>query len=247
MAEDRVEFERKDGIGIAWIDNQAKRNALSSRVLADLSAILDTVERDGKIKVLVIAPRGKHFSAGFDIGGIDDLPALRERLALFARTLPQIERLSVPVIAAARGYVYGGGFELALACDMIVASERAVFWFPEANLGGCPPFACLRLYQIVGRPRAKEIIMTCKQLSASEALALGIVNRVVKEEELIDSALSLAQDIAQKGSAVIQMIKIGINRELGSSDIAYWRGCDLAPKSYEDWQKGIKAFFGAKQ
>lgn len=246
MAEDRVEFERKDAIGIAWIDNQAKRNALSSAVLSDLSTILYNVERDKEIKVLVLAPRGKHFSSGFDIGGVDDLPALRERLALFARTLPHIERLPVPVIAAARGYVFGGGFELALACDMIVASEGAVFWFPEANLGGCPPFACLRLYQIVGRPRAKEIIMTCKRISAAEAASLGIVNRVVKEEELIDSALGLAQEIAQKGSAVIQMIKVGINRELGGSDVAYWRGCDLAPKSYEDWQQGIKAFFGGR-
>jgi enoyl-CoA hydratase len=247
MAEDRVEFEKREAVGIAWIDNQEKRNALSSGVLGDLSRILDTVERDKEIRVLVLTPRGKHFSSGFDIGGMDDIPALRDRLALFARTLPQIERLSVPVIGAVRGYVFGGGFELALACDMIIASERAVFWFPEASLGGCPPFACLRLYQLVGRPRAKEIIMTCKRISAPEAASMGIVNKVVTEDELVDSALNLAQEIAQKGSAVIQMIKVGINRELGSSDIAYWRGCDLAPRSYEDWQVGIKALFGGKE
>jgi len=144
-------------VGIAWIENPTKGNALISKVLGDL------------------------------------IEVLRERLDLFGHLLPQVERLSVPVLAA----VKGAGFELALACDMIIASEKASFCFPEPALGG-PPFGAIRLAELVGRPGAKEIIMTCKRISASEAASIGLVNKVVADEELMDSAISLAEDIVEK-------------------------------------------------
>jgi enoyl-CoA hydratase len=153
----------------------------------------------------------------------------------------------VPVLAAVRGSAFGGGFELALACDMIIASEKASFCFPEPALGGCPPFGAIRLADLVGRLRAKEIMMTCRRVPASEAASLGLVNRVVADEELMDSAISSAEDIVKKGPIAIQMIKGAMNREMCGSDLAYWKGTDLSSRAFEDFQEGVKAFFAGKE
>jgi enoyl-CoA hydratase/carnithine racemase len=228
MAEERVDFETKGAIGIAWIENPEKGNALSSKVLGDLLEILNVVERDKKLLFLILSSRGKHFCTGFDIAGIEDTEAVRE------------------VLAAVRGATFGGGFELALACDMIIASEKASFCFPEPALGGCPPFGCIRLGELVGRPRAKEIMMTCRRVPASEAASIGLVNKVVADEELMDSAITLAEEIIKKSPIAIQMIKVAMNREIGGSDLAYWKGTDLSSRGYEDFQEGVKAFFEGK-
>jgi len=246
MAEDRADFEKKGAVGIAWIENPAKGNALSSKVMGDLLEILNVVERDKKLLFLILSSRGKHFCTGFDIAGIEDTDAVRARLELFASLLPQVERLPVPVLAAVRGAAFGGGFELALACDMIIASEKANFCFPEPALGACPPFGAIRLAELVGRPRAKEIMMTCRRVPASEAASIGLVNKVVADEELEDSALSLAEDIAKKGPIAIQMIKVAMNRGIGGSDLAYWQGTDLSVRASQDFQEGVKAFFAGK-
>jgi enoyl-CoA hydratase len=244
MAQDRADFEPKGAIGIAWIENPGKGNALSAKVLTDLAKVLDVVERDKKLGFLILSSRGKHFSSGFDIAGIEDRDAVRERLELFARLLPQVERLRVPVLAAVRGAAFGGGFELALACDMILASEKASFCFPEPALGGCPLFGALRLPQLIGRPRAKEIMMTCRRVPASEAASIGLVNRVVADDELMDSAISLAEDIVEKGPIAIQMIKVSMNREMGGSDLAYLKGTELSTRSS---QEGVTALFEGKE
>jgi enoyl-CoA hydratase len=247
MAEDRTEFEKKGSIGIAWIDNTAKGNALSSKVMGDLAEILNVVERDKKLLFLILSSRGKHFCSGMDIAGIEDTEAMRGRLDLFARLLPQVERLPVPVLAAVSGNAFGGGFELALACDMIIASEKASFCFPEPALGGCPPFGAMRLAELVGRLRAKEIMMTCRRVPASEAASIGLVNKVVADEELMNSAISLAEDVVKKGPIAIQMIKVAMNREMGGSDLAYWKGTDLSSQAFDDFQEGVKAFFAGKE
>jgi enoyl-CoA hydratase len=246
MAEDRTDFEKKGAIGIAWIDNQAKGNSLSSKVMGDLSEILNVVDRDKQILLLILTSRGKHFCTGMDIAGIEDTEAMRGRTDFFARLLPQIESLPVPVLATVRGSAFGGGFELALACDMIIASEKASFCFPEPALGACPPFGAMRLAELVGRIRAKEIMMTCRRVPAAEAASIGLVNKVVADEELMNSAISLAEDIAKKGPVAIQMIKVAMNRQIGGSDMAYWKGTDLSSRGYEDFQEGVKAFFAGK-
>jgi len=227
MAEDRANFEKKGSIGIAWIENPNKGNALSSNVLGDLLGILDFMERDKNLLFLILSSRGKHFCTGFDIAGIEDTEAIRERISLFAHLLPRIERLRVPVLATVKGAAYGGGFELALACDLIIASEKASFAFPEPAIGGCPLFGAVRLPQLIGRPRAKEIMMTCRRVAAHEALAIGLLNKVVSDEALMDSAIALADDIVQKGPVAIGMIKLAMNQKLGGPDLAYLKGYEL--------------------
>ena len=246
MAEDRTDFEKKGAVGIAWIDNQAKGNSLSSKVMGDLSEILNVVDKDKQLLILILTSRGKHFCTGMDIAGIEDTEAMRARTDFFARLLPQIESLPVPVLAAVRGNAFGGGFELALACDMIIASEKANFCFPEPALGACPPFGAMRLAELVGRIRAKEIMMTCRRVPAAEAASMGLVNKVVADEELTDSAISLAEDIAKKGPVAIQMIKVAMNRQIGGSDMAYWQGTALSARASQDFEEGVKAFFAGK-
>jgi len=247
MVEDRADFETKGPIGIAWLENPAKGNALSANVLEDLGKILDVVERDEKLLFLILTSRGKHFCTGFDIAGIEDADAVRERISLFARVLQRIERLRVPVLAAVGGTALGGGVELVLACDLIIASEKAIFSFPEPAIGGCPLFGAIRLPPLIGRPRAKEIMMTCRRVPAGEAATIGLVNRVVAGEELMDSAISLAEDIVKKGPIAIQMIKVSMNREMGGADLTYMKGYELSPLAYEDFQQGVKAFFKGKE
>jgi enoyl-CoA hydratase len=247
MAEDRTEFEKKGSIGIAWIDNTAKGNSLSSKVMGDLVEILNVVERDKQLLLLILTSRGKHFCTGMDIAGIEDTEAMRGRTDLFARLLPQIESLPVPVLAAVRGAAFGGGFELALACDMIIASEKASFCFPEPALGACPPFGAIRLAELVGRLRAKEIMMTCRRVPAAEAASIGLVNKVVADEAVTDAAISLAEDIVKKGPIAIQMIKVAMNRQIGGSDMAYWQGTALSARAFADFEEGVKAFFEGKE
>jgi len=247
MAEDRADFETKGAIGIAWIENPAKGNALSSRVLRDLLEILNIVERDKKLLLLIVSSRGKHFCTGFDIAGIEDTDTVRERLESLGQLLPQVERLRVPVLATVRGAAFGGGFELALACDLIIASEKAIFCFPEPALGACPLFGAIRLPPLIGRTRAKEIMMTCRRVSASEAASIGLVNKVVADEELMDSAIILAEDIVKKGPIAIQMVKVSMNRGIGGPDLAYMKGYELSPLASEDFQGGVKAFFEGKE
>lgn len=198
-------------MGIAWIENPTKGNALSSKVLGDL------------------------------------IEVLRERLDLFGHLLPKVERLPVPVLATVRRAAFRGSFELALACGMIIASEKASFCFPEPALGACPLFGAIRLPQLIGRLRAKEIMMTCRRVPAAEAASIGLVNKVVADEELMDSAISLAEDIVKKGPIAIQMIKVSMNQGMGGSDLAYLKGTDLSSQAFEDFQEGVKTFFEGKE
>ena len=247
MVEDRADFETKGPIVIAWLENPAKGNALSTNVLEDLGEILDVVERDEKLLFLLLTSRGKHFCTGFDIAGIEDADAVRERIGLFARVLQRIEKLPVPVLAAVRGAAFGGGFELALACDLVIASEKAIFCFPEPALGACPLFGAIRLPPLVGRPRAKEIMMTCRRVPAWEAASIGLVNKVVADEELTDSAMGLAEDIVKKGPIALQMVKVSMNRGISGPDLTYMKGYELSPRASGDFQEGVKAFFAGHQ
>lgn len=247
MTPGKTDFETRGAIAIAWIENPDKGNALSLEVLRDLAKILDIVEQDQKLPFLIISSRGGNFSTGFDMTIVQDRHALREGFELFARVLFQIERLPLPVLAAVRGAAFGAGFELALACDLIIASETATFCFPEANMGACALFGAIRLPQLVGKLKAKEIMMTCRKIPAPEAAGIGLVNKVVADRELLDSAISLAQEISGKGASAIQMIKFSMNRESGISDLAYLRGADLSTRAFEDFQKGVNLFFQNKK
>ncbi len=246
MAEGRTELEIRGPIGIGWIDNPAKRNALSVGVLRDLDQILDTLEQDEKTRVLILSSKNENFSAGFDIDRSDP-DALEERRTLFARILPRMEKMPQPILAAVKGYVFGGGFELALASDMIIASDTAQFSLPEAKLGAFPVFAVLRLHHLVGRHKAKEVMMTCRRVPAEEAQRMGLVNEVVPDERLMETAMGIAEEVLKKGPLAIEMIKAAVNRDLGGADLAYMHAARQAISGSEDIREGMRAFFERRE
>ncbi len=246
MAEDRCEVEVKGNLLIARIDNPTKRNALGGNVLRGLTSACETIEKDKKLTIFLLTSKGDHFCAGMDIGGAD-LAAMQENISLFNELLPRLEALPVPVLAAVRGIAFGGGFELAMACDMIMASETAVFSLPEPALGACPPFGALRLGNIVGRPRAKEILMSCRRVMAAEADKIGLVVKVVPDKDLDAQAVKMAEDIMKKGPIALQLIKNAVNIGLGGSDMAYYRACGLSARVSSDFDEGMKAFMQKRE
>lgn len=199
-----VTIERRGAVAVVTIDRQEALNALSSAVLSDLESALGELEQDAAIRALVLTGAGaKSFVAGADIKemsgfGEAEGKAYAERgQALFAR----IERFQKPVVAAVNGFALGGGCELAMACHVRYASQKARFGQPEVKLGLIPGFGgTQRLTRLVGRGRALEILLDGnKMLPADEALRIGLINAVFPPEELLDAAVALAERIAQMG------------------------------------------------
>lgn len=190
-------------------------NALNTQVLEELSIAIDEVEKDQDVYVLIITGEGKAFVAGADI------VEMKEKNAAEARTFSQLgieifrklELTEKPVIAAVNGFALGGGCELAMSADIRIAGEKAKFGQPEVGLGITPGFAgTQRLSRLVGTAKAKELIFTADIISAHEAERIGLVNKVVPQEELLSTALEMGNKIASKGQLAVRYSKAAINR-----------------------------------
>ena len=242
-------YEKSDNVGVLTVNRPDKLNALSNELTEELLQILDTVEKDVDLRVLVITGAGdKAFVAGADIKELVERDAVmgrdvsRSRQALFAR----IENLPVPVIAAVNGYALGGGLELALACNIRIASEKAQFGAPEVKLGIIPgDGGTQRLPRLVGLGRAMEMVLTGDFIDALEAHRIGLVNRVVPHEELMENVMALAKKIASRPPLAVQYAKEAVNRsQEGDTASGY------ALESYlhalacttEDKTEGVAAF-----
>lgn len=203
-----VRVERRESVGIVSIDRPEKRNALSPEVLADLADGVEGLDRDRDIHCIVIAGSDKVFAAGADIG------AMVERTfqeVLEASTMPLWQRISscsTPLIAAVSGFALGGGCELALLCDMIVASETAQFGQPEVTLGIIPGAGgTQRLARVIGKQRAMEMVLTGRRINAQEAHSMGIVNVVASKGDWLEEAVKLAEMIASRPPLAVRLGK----------------------------------------
>lgn len=206
--------------------NSPKANILSTAALKELIGAMDSL-RAGEAKAVVITAEGGSFIAGADIkemSGFSQKDAAAFA-ALFHRAMNVIEEFPCPVIAAVNGFALGGGTELTLACDMVVASEAAVFGQPEINLGIIPGGgATQRLSRRVGLLMAKEMIFTGRRVNAAEALAIGLVNKVVPKDKLMDEAMAVARAIASKYVQCLAAAKSLINSgSLGKEIDAFGR------------------------
>ena len=215
-----VEFEKRGAIALVTLDEPGKLNALSAGIREGVSASLARIEADPDIRVGIITGSGeKAFCAGADISGFDfSADAVKQFIEEIVTFLASPESCSKPLIAAVNGMAFGGGFELAIACDFILASERATFGVPEIKLGLLPGFAVVRLAEMVGRPKAKEMSMLGDPVSADEAVRLGIALRAVAPERLMEEALAMAEKIASKPQMAVRMAKAFYNRGLGGDD-----------------------------
>jgi enoyl-CoA hydratase len=216
-------LEKEGRIATLTFNRPEKRNPLNEEIVLEFESLLHQIRDDKDIRVLIFTGTGNTFSAGADLSqmkGITD-PAERQRIfaplgkrrvRLIARVLHTLVHLEQVTIAAINGYAAGGGWSLALGCDLRIAVEEAEFWFPEVDLGvPLSPASTSLLAAHVGPALAKEIIITCRRFKAAELLPLGILNRVVKKADLMPAARELAQSIAQKNPTAVMASKATIN------------------------------------
>ncbi len=245
---ERIKLEIKSGIGIITMNYPKVLNALSNKTLTELAEAVDIVEKDSSVLGLIITGEGKAFVAGADISQMQSYGAEEGRAyANFAQTIfNKIENLEKPVIAAINGYALGGGCELAMSCDIRIASEKACFGQPEVNLGVIPCFGgTQRLSRLVGTGVAKELIFTGRMVKAEEAKDIGLVNKVVPADELLKEALEMMELIKTKAPLAVKYAKVAINRGI---DLDISNGLelekDIAAITFgtEDKQEGMNAF-----
>jgi enoyl-CoA hydratase len=210
--------EVNDGIGTVKINRPKALNALNSETLLEITDAAKRLDTDSSVRVVIITGEGdKAFIAGADIVEMKDLTAL-EGMAFSQRghdAFAILENMKKPVIAAVNGYALGGGFEVALACDIIYASEKAKVGFPETTLGIFPGFGgTQRAAKLVGLAKAKELIFTGRTISAQEAYDMGFINKVVPHDQVMNEAMALAGKIKSNGPFSIGLAKQLINRSL---------------------------------
>lgn len=210
-----VSYEVKEHVAVLTIKRPEALNALNTAVLQDLSLAAAQAEADSDVYVLVITGSGRAFVAGADIVQMKDLNAVEAKsFAEVANNIfSKIEGMSKPVIAAVNGYALGGGCELAMACDIRIAGAKAKFGQPEVGLGITPGFGgTQRLPRIVGSSKAKELIFTAETINAEEALRIGLVSKVVADDELMSTAMEMANKIAKNAQIAVRQSKDAINK-----------------------------------
>lgn len=240
--------EQYDNVQVIKINRPKELNALNSQLLTELDLAFAEVQRNPEISVVVLTGEGKAFVAGADIAQMSKMSAAEGKAfgEMGAGVFRRIELLDKVVIAAINGFALGGGCELAMACDIRLASAKAKLGQPEVGLGITPGFSgTQRLPRIVGEGKAKELIYTAQVIDAAEACRIGLVNRVVEPEELMEQAMELARTIAAKAPLAVRFSKEAINRGVQTdidSAIAIENNLFGMCFSTSDQKEGMDAF-----
>jgi enoyl-CoA hydratase len=246
-----VLVEVKGHVGLIRLNRPESLNALDSTLIKEMNTALSDFDRDDGIGAMVITGSERAFAAGADIKEMAESPAvdmlLRDNISAF----DEIRKIKKPVIAAVSGWCLGGGNELAMSCDMIVASETARFGQPEINLGVIPGAGgTQRLTRAVGKAIAMEMVLNNRTLTAQEALNLGLVNRVVSLESFLDQALELAGEIAVRAPLAIRLGKEAVNQAFEtplSQGLAEERRAFYFLFASQDQREGMQAFIEKRQ
>lgn len=247
-----VRLDVAGGVATVTIDRPTVRNALNSDVLAALDATLTQVFADEDAHLLVFTGAGdKAFVAGADIGELVSRTPLDGLRSTMQRLYQRIADAQIPTIAAVNGYAFGGGCELALACDIRIASARAVFCLPETGLGILPGAGgTQRLARLVGRGRAIEMILTGRRVDAQEALGMGLVTQVVPGPELTAAVRATADLILAKGPTAVRLVKTAMRYGLDADEptgLAVERLAQAVLYSLPEKAEGTAAFLEKRQ
>lgn len=241
--------EVKDYYEIITINRPEFLNALNAETMDELETEIDIIAKNPQIRTLILTGSGeKAFVAGADINEVKNLSCAGAEIfsGRGHKLFNKIENLAIPVIAAVNGFALGGGCELALACDIRIASTNAKFGLPEVNLGVIPGYGgTQRLPRLVGKAKAMELTLTGDIINAEEALGIGLVNKVVNPGRLINEAVDLAQKIIQKAPQAVRMAKESINKGLNLSideGCLYETGKFALVCATEDKNEGVRAF-----
>ncbi len=241
-----VGVETRGAVGIARLDRPDARNALSPELMEELATAVERWDADPDVRCIVIAGNDDWFAAGADIKTMAKRSFVETLTAPAARFWPRLAGVRTPLIAAVSGYALGGGCELALLCDMIVASESAEFGQPEILLGIIPGGGgTQRLARVLGKQRAMELVLTGRRIGAQEALELGLVNRVAAGFEWFDTAVELAQLVASRPPMAVRLGKEAV---LAADETPLSAGLEHERRLYElamateDRVEGMTAF-----
>jgi enoyl-CoA hydratase/carnithine racemase len=233
-------------VALCRIDRPEARNALSPEVMDELATALEGYEANAEVHCIVVAGSDEVFASGADIRALRERTFQESLVHPAARFWKRLAAIRKPTIAAVSGFALGGGCELALACDMIVASETAEFGQPEITLGIIPGGGgTQRLARVVGKQRAMELVLTGRRIDASEAERLGLVNAVVKKREWLEAAVELAQRIAKRPPIAARLAKQAV---LAADETPMTAGLDMERRLYEqsmateDRIEGMDAF-----
>lgn len=219
---DNIEVERALPVVTITLNRPEVLNALTTETFREIEDVLDAITEDAEVRAVILTGAGNRaFAAGADIAGLQALETAQEGYEHSKHAhalLAKMQALPKPIIAAVNGYALGGGCELAMSADIILASENAKFGQPEVNLGIIPGFGgTQRLPRLVGRTKALEMILTGEHISAQDAHAIGLVNRVVPSDKLMDTARTMAGTMAKKAPLAIALAKRAIYEGLETS------------------------------
>jgi enoyl-CoA hydratase/carnithine racemase len=246
-----VTAETRGAVGLARLNRPEARNALSPELMAELVELVEGWDADSELRCIVIAGGDEWFAAGADIKAMAKRTFAETLTSPAARFWPRLAAVRTPLIAAVSGYALGGGCELALVCDMIVASESAEFGQPEILLGIIPGGGgTQRLARVMGKHRAMELVLTGRRIKAGEALDLGIVNRVAPAGQWLDAAMELADVVARRPPLAVRLGKQAV---LAADETPLAAGLEQERRLYElamateDRVEGMNAFVEKRQ
>lgn len=246
MTYSNILVDRHDSVAVITLNRPKVLNALNQATMDELSAALDELENDEAVRCVVLAGGERAFAAGADVNEFASATTVEMLTGYRFAQWERVRKFSKPIIAAVRGFALGGGCELAMACDMIIAGEGAKFGQPEINIGIIPGAGgTQRLTRAAGKARAMELILTGRQFTAAEAQSIGLVTRIVPDDAVLNEAKALASLIASKPPVAVRMAKEAI---LKAFDTTIEGGLDFERQAFyllfatEDKTEGIRAF-----
>jgi len=246
-------IEKKEGIAKITINRPNVLNALNFETINEITLCIKELEKDKKIKVVILTGKGKAFIAGADISQMKNMTPIESRkfAEIGHNMLFTIENSPLPFIAAVNGYALGGGCETIMACDICIASKNAIFGQPEINLGIHPGFGgTQRLPRLVGKMIAKELLLTGKNINAEEAMRIGLINDVVEDDKLMEKTYKIAESISNKSPIQTDFIKSLVNKGCETDLIT---ACSLEISHFstsfstDDQSEGMNAFLNKRK
>ena len=246
MPDEHVLLKAEGGVALVTLNRPQVLNALSQALMEQLAATLETCDRDPAVRCIVLWGGPRVFAAGADVNEMADATITDVVKSYRFEQWMRIRRVAKPIVAAVSGYALGGGCELAMLCDIIVAAESAQFGQPEIRLGLMPGAGgTQRLTRAVGKSRAMEMVLTGRALTAQEAHAAGLVSRVVPTELCLDEAMRVAADVARQAPIAVRLAKEAVLQAYETSleaGLAFERRAFHALFGTEDKREGVRAF-----
>jgi enoyl-CoA hydratase len=246
MSYDFITVEQKGRVGVITLNRPKQLNALSPGLMKELGLALAALDADAGVGAIVLTGNEKAFAAGADIAAMKDFSYMHAYFSDYISDWEHFRKVRKPVIAAVAGYALGGGCELAMQCDIVIAAESAKFGQPEINLGIMPGYGgTQRLPRFTSKAKAMDLCLTARMMDAQEAERAGLVSRVVSLDKLMEEALAVAEKIAGYSAPVVMMIKESINRAYETSlaeGVLFERRVFQSQFSLEDQKEGMAAF-----